>query len=248
MFPPQVPQPSELVNGIPLIQLPVFVYDCGWFTTTRVVYVRSDTSSTTAGSLVNTPQEWRVCVYCASSRGCAAVYHDTAYRLGALLASHNHTIVYGGGGVGSMAALADGALSKGGQIVGVLPRFMADLEWGHNGLSELKVVEDLRSRKHLMLSDSNAVVAMPGGSGTLEELLEAITLKRLGIFLGPIVLVNTERFFDPLVELLATAIERQFMDQRHERMWQLVSEPEEVPEAFAKAPVWSEAARGFATV
>lgn len=190
----------------------------------------------------------RVCVYCASSRGCAPVFHGAAYRLGALLAARGFVLVYGGGGVGSMGSLADGALSSGGHVVGVLPRFMADLEWGHAGISELKLVEDLRTRKHLMLSESDAVVALPGGSGTLEELLEAITLKRLGLFLGPIVLVNTEGFFDPLKDLLDRAIDSRFMDDRHRSMWQVVSEPEDVPEAFAAAPRWTRAARDFATV
>jgi uncharacterized protein (TIGR00730 family) len=114
-----------------------------------------------------------------------------------------------------MGALADGALSRGGRITGVLPRFMNDLEWGHAGLTELHLVEDMHTRKHRLLSGSYAVVALPGGSGTLEELLEAITLKRLGLYFGPIVLVNTRHFFDPLLQLLASAIEERFMDERH---------------------------------
>ena len=123
--------------------------------------------------------ERTVCVYCASSRTCAPEYHEAAFRLGVVLAESGYTIVYGGGGAGSMGALADGALSQGGRIIGILPRFMADLEWGHPGLTELQLVEDMRTRKHLMLSRGQAVVALPGGCGTLEELLEAITLKRL---------------------------------------------------------------------
>jgi uncharacterized protein (TIGR00730 family) len=91
------------------------------------------------------------------------------------------------------------------------------------------------------------VVALPGGSGTLEELLEAITLKRLGLYLGPIVLVNTRRFFDPLLQLLASAIEERFMDERHHNMWQVVSQPEQMAEAFTTAHPWSPDARNFAT-
>src|SRR5688500_3489931 len=137
-----------------------------------------------------------VCVYAASSKACHRDYHDAARRLGVFLAERRFTIIYGGGGAGLMGAVADGALSRGGRITGVLPRFMKDLEWGHAGLTELHIVEDMRTRKHRLLSGSDAVVALPGGSGTLEELLEAITLKRLGLYLGPIVLVNTRRFFD----------------------------------------------------
>jgi len=148
--------------------------------------------------------------------------------------------------VGSMGALANGALSRGGRVVGVLPRFMAELEWGHDRLSELHLVDDMRTRKHEMLSRSQAVVALPGGSGTLEELLEAITLKRLGIYLGPIVLVNTRGFFEPLLALLERAVDERFMDRRHLAMWQVVAEPEEVPAALREAPAWTADARRFA--
>jgi uncharacterized protein (TIGR00730 family) len=147
-----------------------------------------------------------------------------------------------------MGALADGALSKGGRVVGVLPKFMADLEWGHPGLTELELVEDMRVRKHLMLTRSQAAIALPGGSGTLEELLEAITLKRLGLYLNPILLINTRGFFDPLLELFARAIEERFMDERHARMWEVVAQPEEVPEALNRAAVWDTGARSFAAL
>ena len=187
-----------------------------------------------------------VCVYCASSEKCPPVYHDAATRLGGALADAGYTVVYGGGATGSMGAVANGALARGGRVVGVLPRFMAELEWGHDRLSELHLVDDMRTRKHEMLSRSQGVVALPGGSGTLEELLEAISLKRLGIFLGPIVLVNTSGFFDPLLGLLGRAVAERFMDERHLAMWQVVAEPEEAPAALASAPAWDESARRFA--
>ena len=183
-----------------------------------------------------------VCVYCASSSAAPAEYRAAAHRLGIVLAEHGFEIVYGGGGVGSMGALADGALSRGGRVVGIMPRFMAELEWGHRGLSDLQLVEDMRTRKHLMLTHSRATVALPGGCGTLEELFEAITLKRLGIYLNPIVLVNTRGFFNPLLELLSHAVAERFMDQRHLLMWQVVEEPEQVPNALDTAPAWTAAA------
>ncbi len=194
------------------------------------------------------PVERAVCVYCASSRSSHPDYRTAAYRLGEVLAAAGLGIVYGGGAVGSMGALADGALGKGGRVVGVLPRFMADLEWGHRGLTELELVEDMRARKHLMLTRSDAAIALPGGSGTLEELLEAITLKRLGLYLKPIVLVNTRGFFAPLLTLLGQAVEERFMDRRHLGMWQVVAQPEEVPAALAAAPAWGPEARSFAAV
>jgi|SRR5579862_1292015 uncharacterized protein (TIGR00730 family) len=189
-----------------------------------------------------------VCVYCASSRTSHPDYRTAARRLGEVLARAGIGIVYGGGAVGSMGALADGALAAGGRVIGILPRFMADLEWGHRGLSQLQLVEDMRTRKHTMLTLSQAAIALPGGSGTLEELLEAITLKRLGLYLNPIVLVNTRDFFSPLLTLLANAVEEHFMDTRHLAMWQVVSTPEEVPAALASAPAWSAQARSFAAV
>jgi uncharacterized protein (TIGR00730 family) len=189
-----------------------------------------------------------ICVYCASSSACDAVYHDVARRLGSLLAERGYSIMYGGGAVGSMGALADGAIAGGGSIIGVLPKFMQELEWGHPRLTELRIVEDMRVRKHMMLSESDGVVALPGGSGTLEELFEAMTLKRLGLYTKPIVLVNTRSYFRPLIELLEHAITERFMDRRHFEMWQLVDSPEDVPAALENAPPWSEAARDFAAV
>lgn len=189
-----------------------------------------------------------VCVYCASSRTSHPEYREAAFRLGTVLAGEGLGIIYGGGARGSMGALADGALSKGGRVVGILPKFMADLEWGHRGLTELQLVEDMRIRKHLMLTHSQAAIALPGGSGTLEELLEAITLKRLGLYLNPILLVNTRGFFEPLIQLFNHAISEHFMDERHSQMWEVVDQPEQVPEALNRAQSWSADARAFAAV
>ena len=128
-----------------------------------------------------------------------------------------------------------------------MPRFMEELEWSHRQLTDLKIVEDMRERKHLMLTGSDAVIALPGGCGTLEELFEAITLKRLAIYLRPIVLVNTRRFFDPCIELLRRCVEERFMNPQHLEM-QVVDTPEEVVLAIQRSPKWSEGARAFAAV
>ena len=189
-----------------------------------------------------------VCVYCASSESCDPEYHKAAKRLGRVLAKQGWTVVYGGGAVGSMGALAEGALEESGHVIGVLPRFMDELEWGHSALTELHLVDDMRIRKDRMLALSSAVVALPGGSGTLDELLEVITLKRLGIYLHPIVLVNTRKFFDPLISLLDLAINEKFMDPRHRQMWQIVSQPEDVPRALSVAATWGPDARRFAAM
>lgn len=187
-----------------------------------------------------------VCIYCASSESCDPEFHAVAHRLGALLAAVGARIVYGGGRVGSMGALAQGALAAGGHVTGIIPRFMQELEWGHGGLTELKIVEDMRVRKHEMLTRASAVVALAGGCGTLEELFEAITLKRLGLYLGPIVIVNTRGYYDPLVRLLEDSVRERFMDERHLDMWQVVATAEQVPAAIASAVPWDSGHRHFA--
>jgi uncharacterized protein (TIGR00730 family) len=189
-----------------------------------------------------------VCVYCASSASCAPEFHAEARELGSLLARAGRTIVYGGSRAGSMGALADGALAAGGRVIGVLPRFLKELEVAHDGLTELHVVDDMRARKHGMLMRAAAVVALPGGSGTLEELMEAITLKRLGIFLGPIVLLNSRGYFDPLLALLDSAIKERFMDERHRAMWGVADSAAAVLPAIARAAEWSPDARRFAAL
>ena len=188
----------------------------------------------------------RVCVYCASSERAPAIYHEAATRLGRHLAGHGLTIVYGGGALGSMGRLAEGALAAGGRVIGVLPRFMNELEWGHKGLTELHLVDDLHQRKRAMLDMADAVVALPGGSGTLDELFEAISLKRLGVFLGPILLINVNGYFEPCLQLLAQCITERFMDERHRAMWSVATEPEAAFQTMHDAPEWQPNARTFA--
>lgn len=176
-----------------------------------------------------------VCVYCASSRDCDDAYYEAARTLGRLLAEAGCTVVYGGGRSGSMGALAAGALAAGGRIVGVIPKFMIELEWGHDDLTELHVVEDMRTRKHEMLTRATAVVALPGGTGTLEELFEAITLKRLGLFAGPVVIVNMRGYYDPLLAQLAAAVDGRFMNPRQAAAWTVVARAEDVLPAIDRA-------------
>jgi uncharacterized protein (TIGR00730 family) len=190
----------------------------------------------------------RICVYAASSGQCDPAYHAAAYAVGQHIARAGATLVYGGGSAGSMGAVANGALSEGGEVIGILPRFMADLEWGHPGLTRLELVEDMRERKHRLLTDSDAVVALPGGCGTLEELFEAITLKRLGLYFNPILLLNTRDFYTPLQTFMQQVIAQRFMNNEHAAMWQLVAEPEQVIAAIAAAPSWGPDARELAVV
>ena len=190
----------------------------------------------------------RVCVYCASSEQCDRSYHDAATRIGALLARDNCTIVYGGGAVGLMGSLANGAIAEGGKVIRVIPRFMTEVEWQHPGLASLEIVEDMRERKHRLLTGSDAVVALPGGCGTLEELFEALTLKQLGLYFNPIVLLNTNDFYAPLQAFMQKVIGERFMNAEHAKMWSLVEKPEDVLPMIQATPKWREDARDYAVV
>jgi hypothetical protein len=147
-----------------------------------------------------------------------------------------------------MGRMAEAALAAGGKVIGVLPQFMDELEWGNRSLTELRIVGDMHERKRTMLELADAVVALPGGCGTLEELFEAITWKRLGLFFGPVVLVNINGFYDPCVALLNRAVDERFMDEKHRAMWSVVADPEAVPEGLRATPEWPREARGFAAL
>jgi uncharacterized protein (TIGR00730 family) len=133
-------------------------------------------------------------------------------------------------------------------VIGIIPRFMIDVEWQHPGLANLQVVEDMRERKHRLLTGSDAVVALPGGSGTLEELFEALTLKRLALYFNPIVLLDTNGFYTPLQRFLERAIDERFMNREHLKMWSLVERVEDVLPAIRNAPAWDKDARNYAAV
>ncbi len=188
------------------------------------------------------------CIYCGSSDQCDPVYLAAAERLGRVLARNNVTVVYGGGATGSMGKLAEGALAEQGRVIGVIPDFMVKIEWANPNITETLVVQDMHERKRRMMDLSDSLVALPGGSGTLDELMEAITWKRLGLYLGPIVILNTRSYYQPLIQLLDQCIGQRFMDSRHAGMWTVVEEPEDVLPAIAAAEPWSEDCRKFAAL
>jgi uncharacterized protein (TIGR00730 family) len=190
----------------------------------------------------------RVTVYASSSNALADVYYDAARRLGRTLGQAGLSISYGGGGVGLMRETVNEAMAYGSLVRGVIPGFMNTVEHGHRGLHELEVVDDIRERKHRMLHGSDAVVSLPGGSGTLEELFEVLTLKRLGKFTGPVVLVNTAGYYERFVDILNHAVSQNFMAPRHLDMWEIAEEPEEVVEAMRRSAQWDSAAFKFAAV
>ena len=188
----------------------------------------------------------RICVYCASSTQSDAEYRDAAFESGQLLAKEGFEIIYGGGALGSMGALADGALEAGGRVIGVLPEFMQELEWGHSSLSELKIVASLHERKMEMIEKADGIIALPGGSGTFEELLEALTWKRLALFTNPIVLLNTRNYYDAFQQMMQQAVDERFMHQQHLQMWSLVDKPLDLVPALRNAPNWDPKKVGLA--
>jgi uncharacterized protein (TIGR00730 family) len=190
----------------------------------------------------------RVTVYASSSNGLAQEYYEAAGRLGAVLGRAGLEVVYGGGGVGLMGAMADRALAEGAHVHGVIPGFLNSVEHSHHNLSRLDIVSNMRERKERMIENSDAVISLPGGSGTLEELFEVVTLKRLGQFLGPILLLNTNGYYDRLEAFMNNAVEERFMADQHLAMWSVVDEPEQVPRALGDAAEWGEDARHFAAV
>jgi len=190
----------------------------------------------------------RVCVYCASSNQVAKVYFDAAETLAIELVKHGVTVVYGGGAKGLMGKLATTVLEHGGHVVGIMPHFMREVEWAHKQVTEFHFVADMHERKKKFLENADALVALPGGVGTLEELLEALTLKKLGLFTRPIVIVNTNNYYDPLLLILERSVEEGFMGIRHRAMWSVVTDATDVMNAIANAPRWDEDAIRFAAL
>lgn len=189
-----------------------------------------------------------VCVYCASSTKIDPAYTEAARCLGTLLGSRGIRVVNGAGNMGLMGTVNDAALAAGGRVTGVIPRFMVEQRWHHTGLSELIVTEDMHERKRTMLRLADAVIALPGGCGTLEELLEAITWKQLGLYLNPIVILNLKGYYDPLLAMFDRAIGEHFMGVRHAGLWQVARSPQEAVELATSLPRWDASIRKFAAL
>lgn len=189
-----------------------------------------------------------VCVYCASSTKIDNTYFKAAQELGTLLGKNKLRLINGAGSLGLMRSVADAALAAGGEVTGVIPRFMVEQGWHHNGLTELIEVDSMHERKQTMANLSDAVIALPGGIGTLEELLEIITWKQLGLYLNPIVILNINGYYDLLLEMFAKAIDENFMRHQHSRIWTVANTPEEAIKAIYNTPVWDESIRKFAAI
>jgi uncharacterized protein (TIGR00730 family) len=175
-------------------------------------------------------------------------YFDAADSLATILLQNNIAVNYGGGRIGLMGKIADTIIAGGGKITGFIPVFMKEMEWAHEGIVEMVLVRDMHERKYLMRKNVDAIIALPGGVGTLEELLEVITLKQLGQFTKPIIIVNTNDFYAPLLDLLSSMIRLKFMRDIHENLWQVVNDPADILDAINNSPVWDTSAIKFAAV
>lgn len=176
-----------------------------------------------------------ICVYCGSSPGEKPIYVEAATRLGKAFADRNIRLVYGGGSVGLMGTVARGVLENQGQVTGIIPRFLANKEIMLKEAHELIVTEDMHERKKLMFEHADAFVALPGGIGTLEELIEMLTWAQLGRHNKPVVLANVDGFWNPLLSLLNHMAEQKFVAREFVDRILTVDDPADIVDALIKA-------------
>lgn len=169
-----------------------------------------------------------ICVFCGSSKGNNPVYKETAIALGELLAKNEKRLVYGGGNIGLMGAVADAVLKNGGEVIGVIPDFLLKQEVGHLGLTELIVVKSMHERKQKMAELADGFIAMPGGFGTLEELAEILTWVQLKLIDKPVALLNIARYYDNLISMVDGMLQEGFTSVEHRSILQSASNPNEV--------------------
>lgn len=175
----------------------------------------------------------RICVFCGSSPGAQPDYQSAAQRLGALLAERGLGLVYGGGRVGLMGAVADAALAAGGEVTGVIPFSLAQKEVAHTGLTDLRIVDSMHDRKAQMAALSDGFMALPGGFGTLEELFEVVTWAQIGIHTKPCGLLNVNRYFDPLLAFIDHALAEKFVRPEHRSLLLTETDPTRLLERMA---------------
>lgn len=172
----------------------------------------------------------RICVFCGSNTGQGEVYMKAGHEFGALIAEMGYGVVYGGAREGLMGAVANGALAAGGEVIGVLPRQLFDLEQAHENLTDLRVVNSMHERKQIMHDLSSAFVSMPGGIGTMEEMFEVWTWTQLGVHRKPLALYNVNGFYDALETFLDVMVSEGFVKSVHRGMALTGSDPRKLIE------------------
>jgi uncharacterized protein (TIGR00730 family) len=181
-----------------------------------------------------------VTIFCASSRKSHEKYFTIALELADLLIDNNIGVIYGGGAVGLMGCIADRYIERGGRIRGIIPDFMEKVEWAHSSVRDMIIVKDMHERKKMLIENTDAVIALPGGTGTLEELMEVLALKRLGKFLKPVILLNIDGFYDQLEAFFRTMVSEHFLRHEHLDAYRMVNHPKEVIPAILNSPQWDE--------
>lgn len=189
-----------------------------------------------------------VCVYCASSTQIDEKYFRAAEELGRLIAQKGLRLITGAGNQGLMNAIEEGSLAAGGKVTGIIPTFMMEEGWHHTGLTELIETRTIHERKEMMAKLSDGVIALPGGCGTLEELLEIITWKQLGLYLNPIIILNIDGYYDHLLAQLRQAIDENFMRAIHGDIWKVATTPDEAIDLLFTTPAWNGRMRGYAAI
>ena len=190
----------------------------------------------------------KIAVYCASSTKIHPDFFADAKAVGRELARRGVGLLNGAGHMGLMGAASDACLAAGGEVTGVIPYFMVEQGWHHPGLTHLIQTETMHERKQTLAELSDGCIALPGGCGTLEELMEVITWKQLGLYLKPIVILNTRGYYDPLLLQLERGIEEHFLGERHRGIWHIASTPEEAVELVLTTPLWDASVRKFAAI
>ena len=190
----------------------------------------------------------KIAVYCASSTQIDDCYFQDAYRLGQLMAEQGITLVNGAGNMGLMAASANGCLEAGGKAIGVIPTFMIREGWCYNGMTEIIETADMHERQAKIAEITDAGIFLPGGIGTFAEMTELIVWKQLGLYLKPIILLNTNGYFDSLLNTLHLAIKENFMRPVHADIWQVAPTPEDAVKMALETPLWDTSIRRFAKI
>lgn len=190
----------------------------------------------------------KIAVYCASSTQIDQTYFQDARRLGQLMAEQNITLVNGAGNMGLMSESADGCLEKGGQAIGVIPSFMIKEGWCHEGMTDIVETTDMHERQARMAEMTDAGIFLPGGCGTFAELMELITWKQLGLYLKPIILLNTKGYYDAMLNTLHQAVVENFMRPVHADIWRVAPTPEAALKMALETPLWDTSIRRFAKI
>lgn len=179
-----------------------------------------------------------LCVYCGSSDRGSPTHHDAALRLGGIMAKAGVRLVYGGGRIGMMGRIADAVMERGGEVIGIIPQFLEQVEVGHSGVTQLIVTDNMHDRKQKMAEMSDAFLIMPGGLGTLEETFEILTWKQLGLHQKPIIIADIDGYWHHLTELIDHMIAESYAKEENRALFQVIDSIDELLPALSAMPAF----------